>query len=1040
MKGLHRLTGWLVFAVAAFVYFLSVERTGSLWDCGEFILGAYKLQVVHPPGAPLFVLVGRLFTWVAEIFSDNPEDIAFAVNMMSGLCTAFAAAFIAWSTMMLSKLALVGREEDLDQGQHIAVAGSGLVAGLATAFASSIWFSAVEGEVYAMSTMFTTLTLWAVVKWYVLPDTPRNDRWLVFAVYAAGLSIGVHLLSILTFPALALFYYFKKYEKPNLKGMAIAAIAGVAIIVVIQRLVIVGIPALWTKLELLMVNSFGLPQHSGIVPTLLIVVAVAFLGIRYAHQKQHALLQQVFVALTLVVIGFSTIGVVVLRANAAPPINMNDPSDAMRLLPYLNREQYGERALLRGPDFDAQVASTDVNDRYGYIEESGKYEYTEYKIDINYNSRDLRLFPRMTDGTQGRPRLYKQWLGLDPNKPLPPGRPNAFDNVRFFVEYQLGWMYWRYFMWNFSGRQNGEQGFYSWDKSAGNWITGIAPLDAMRLGDQSELTDKMKNNPSRNTYYLLPFLFGLLGLLWHAQQRPNDFIGLLALFIITGIGIIVYSNQPPNEPRERDYVLAGSVFTYCMWIGMAVPALFQLFRDKLRSSAVVSGALATVLVFIAPLLMGVENFDDHSRNEQYGARDYASNFLNSVEENAIIFTYGDNDTYPLWYAQEVEGIRTDVRVVNLSLIAVDWYIELLRRQVNDSPPVKMSIPQEKLRGKLRNQVFYYNPSGQDRPMSLENFVKFIGEDHPLQGGSGRVIETHYPTTQVVIPVNKEEALRSGVVTAADTANVVSGIPVRVSDRQLLKDEIAILDILSSNLWERPIYWAVTTRIEKLFGMQDYTQLEGLALRFVPVRSQSENQIYGLLGSGRVNTGALFDNVTTRWRWGNFDQLDTYINHSYGPSVQSMQFAIQRGALALLAEGQEDKAVALTDQYFEAFPDMNFAYGIHAAYMLDVYSRTGKYDKAKPHMQILARNTLDQLDYFSTISDEMLRSSYNNDFQAALACADRLVQYAQRADDQQYLQELQADFGTFLGPETFAPEFPTPPVESLPDELRPAGEE
>ncbi|RMF01333.1 MAG: DUF2723 domain-containing protein, partial [Bacteroidetes bacterium] len=654
MKGLHRLTGWLVFAVAAFVYFLSAERTGSLWDCGEFILGAYKLQVVHPPGAPLFVLIGRLFTWVAQLFSDNLEDIAFAVNMMSGLCTAFAAAFIAWSTMMLSKLALVGREQTLDQGQDIAVAGSGLVAGLATAFASSIWFSAVEGEVYAMSTMFTTLTLWAVVKWYVLPDTPRHDRWLVFAIYAAGLSIGVHLLSILTFPALALFYYFKKYEQPNFKGMAIAAGVGVALIVLIQKLIIVGIPTLWTVFERFMVNDLGLPQHSGIIPTLLVVVAAIILGIRYAHHKQHAVLQQVFVALTLVVIGFSTIGVVVIRANAAPPINMNNPSDAMRLLPYLNREQYGERALLRGPDFDAQVERTEVTDRYGYIEESGRYEYTDYKIDIKYNTRDLRLFPRMTDGSQGRPRLYKQWLGLDPNKPLPPGRPNALDNLRFFVEYQLGWMYWRYFMWNFAGRQNGEQGFYSWDKSSGHWISGIAPLDAIRLGNQKDLPEKMRNDPSRNEYYLLPFLFGLLGLLWHAKQRPNDFIGLLALFIITGIGIIVYSNQPPNEPRERDYVLAGSIFTFCMWIGMAVPALFQIFRERLRSSGLVSAVLATALVFIAPLLMGVENFDDHSRRGHYGARDYASNFLNSVEENAILFTYGDNDTYPLWYAQEVE--------------------------------------------------------------------------------------------------------------------------------------------------------------------------------------------------------------------------------------------------------------------------------------------------------------------------------------------------------------------------------------------------
>ncbi|MEL7426831.1 MAG: DUF2723 domain-containing protein, partial [Bacteroidota bacterium] len=980
------------------------------------ILGAHKLQVVHPPGAPFFLLVGRMFTWVAELFSTNPEDIAFAVNMMSGLCSAMAAGFISWVTIDLSRLALVGREGETDTAQDYAIAGGGLVAGLATAFATSIWFSAVEGEVYAMSTMFTALTLWATVRWYVLPDKPESDRWLLFAVYSAGLSIGVHLLSMLTFPALALFYYFKKYKEHSFLGMAAAAGAGVAAIVIIQKLIIVGIPTLWTSMELLMVNDFGLPPHSGIVPTLLIVGTILFFGFRFAHQRKQAMLQQLFVGLTLVIIAFSTIGVVVIRANAATPVNMNNPSDAMRLLPYLNREQYGERPLFRGPDFDVDPNSrtTDVTDRYGLV--GDRYEKTDYKISVEYPSRSKRLFPRMGDNTLGRPRLYKQWLGMDPDKGTPAGRPSAGDNLSFFVNYQLGWMYWRYFMWNFSGRQNGQQGFYSWDESAGNWITGIGFLDAMRLGNQDALPDKMKNDPSRNVYYMLPFLFGLLGLFWHSSKRPNDFMGLLALFIITGIGIIVYSNQPPNEPRERDYVLAGSIFTYCIWIGMAVPALFQTLVSSLGSSRMVSALGAGALVLIAPLLMGFQNFDDHSRADHSGARDYASNFLNSLEEDAIIFTYGDNDTYPLWYAQEVENIRTDVRVVNLSLIAVDWYIDLLRRKVNDSDPIKMTIPREQLRGKLRNQVFYFNQSGQDRPMSLQNFIRFVGEDNPLSSQSGRVIEAHYPTKRVVIPVDKQEVLRKGVVSEADTAKIVPGIPVRVSDTQLLKDEIAILDIIASNLWDRPIYFAVTARMEKLFGMQDYMQLEGLALRLVPIKSESETNVYGLLGSGRVNTNALFDNVTEKWRWGNFDQEDTYVAHSYGPSVQSMQFAMQRGALALLEEGDRDRAVALVDEYFDAFPDMNFEYNIHAAYMLGIYSQADAYDKAKPHMQILARNIEQRLDYFMSLDDGVLQRSYGTDFQASIAVADRLVAYATRAGDTDYVNELRSVFGSFLQPE------------------------
>lgn len=1028
MKGLHRLTGWLVFAIAVIVYFLSVERTGSLWDCGEFILGAHKLQVVHPPGAPLFVLVGRIFTWFAELFGDvenKPENIAFAVNMMSGICTAFAAAFVAWVTMMLSKLAVVGRIEETDGNQDVAIALGGLVAGLATTFATSIWFSAVEGEVYAMSTMFTALTLWAMVKWYTLPDEPDSDRWMILAVYTAGLSIGVHLLSILTFPALALFYYFKKYKEHNFKGMVIATAAGVAAIVVIQKLVIVGIPTLWTKMELLTVNGLGLAPHTGIVPTLLIVGAVLYFAFRYAHQSKNAMLQQMFVALTLLVISFSTIGVVVIRANASTPVNMNAPSDAMRLLPYLNREQYGERPLLRGPDFDAKPEKTDLEDRYGLVD--GRYEYVDQKFSYVYANKDKRLFPRMTDGSMGRPNLYKQWLGLDPSKPLPPGRPSAADNIGFFVRYQLGWMYWRYFMWNFSGRQNGDQGFYDWDDSAGNWITGIKALDEARLGDQTYLTDKMANDPSRNVYYMLPFLFGLLGLFWHSQKRPNDFLGLLALFIITGVGIIIYSNQPPNEPRERDYVLAGSIFTYCIWIGMAVPALYGILSERLKMNNIGGAVAAGALVLIAPILMGTQNFDDHTRNGHYAARDYASNFLNSLEKDAIIFTYGDNDTYPLWYAQEVEGIRTDVRVVNLSLIAVDWYIDMLRRKTNDSAPIKMSIPSEKLRGKLRNQVVFDQMQATDRPISLQNFIKYIGEDHKLTFQNGFSLEASYRHNKVVIPVDKNAVLQNKTVGIQDTANIVPGIPLKIGN-QLLKDEVAILDILASNLWERPIYFAVTARMEKLFGIQDYTQLEGLALRIVPVKSKSENNLYGLLGSGRVNTDKIYDNIMNKWQWGNFDKEDTYVNNSYGPSVQSMQFAMQRAAQDLLRKGDKERAIALTDKYFEAFPDMNFEYSIHAAYMLAVYLQADAYSKAKPHMAILADNTMQRINYFESLDEARLRRSYGNDFQAALAIADRLVAYAQQGKDNAFRKELEDMFGSYIQPSQ--PELPPEIREAL----------
>lgn len=1031
-KTIANIAGWLVFAITATVFFFSVERTGSLWDCGEFILGAYKLQVVHPPGAPLFELIGRMFTWVADMVSENPEDIAFAVNLMSGISTAFAATFICWVTIMLGKLALVGRDMEMNTSEAMATAGAGIAAGLTTAFTTSIWFSAVEGEVYAMSTFFTTLTLWSMIKWYSLPDTPKTDRWMFFTIYVAGLSIGVHLLSILTFPALALFYYFKKYKKHTFWGMAAAAGIGVAIIVGIQRLIIVGIPKLWSTMELLMVNGFGLPFHTGLIPTLLIVFAIIFFGLRYAHRKENALLQYIIVGATLVTIGFSTIGVVVVRANAVPPINMNDPSDAMRLIPYLNREQYGERALLHGPHFEAQPISQEYDDRYGQVDD--EYKIVDQKISYVFAPEDKMLFPRMGDYTQNRGRLYKQWMGLNPDQPLPAGRPNQIDNISFFLRYQLNWMYFRYFMWNFAGRQNGEQGYYPWDKSSGHWLSGIKFIDEARLHDQDNLPSAFKEDKARNKYYMLPFLFGIIGLIFHLNRRRNDFLGLLALFVITGIGIIIYSNQPPNEPRERDYVLVGSFFTYAIWIGMATLAIFELFRKKLNFKGVAPAVLASAVVLVAPVLMGTENYDDHSRRLHTGARDYAANFLESCAPNAIIFTYGDNDTYPLWYAQEVEGIRTDVRVVNLSLIAVDWYINLLRRKVNDSPAIKLTLEPEDIRGRKRNQVFYVdndrNPNN-DPTVTLQDFMRFIGERHPV-AGNNREYESHFFTKKVVIPVNRNQLLAQGVITEQDTANVPNAIPVNLTNRDyLLKDDIAVLDIIASNIWDRPIYFAVTCRPDKLFGMQDFMQLEGLALRFTPVRSSSD-QVYGIIGSGRVDSEGIYDKVMNKFRWGNFDKYDLYVNNSYTPSVQSMQLMFRRAALDLAEKGDTTMAVELADKYFESFPDMNFPYDYRTNYLLQVYYQAGAPERAKPHAQILADRLVEYMNFYETIDPNVLSSSYRNAYSYNFQTMEELLQYVSNSGDSAFHEELKQKFAPFRIDQAQQPELPPPsPSSSAP---------
>lgn len=1008
-RKLGNLAGWLVFAIATIVYYFSVERTGSLWDCGEFVSGAYKLQVVHPPGAPMFLIIGRMFALVGEmIYGAGSEGIAFTVNFLSGVCTAFAAAFFAWSTFMIGKYLMVGRSEEVSQEQSVALAFAALVAGLGVAFSTSVWFSAVEGEVYAMSTFFTGLTVWAATKWFYLPNEPEHDRWLIFSIFAIGLSVGVHLLSILVFPLITLLYYFKKYEKHDLRGFLAASFAGLFLLFFTQSLVIIGIPKIWGAFELFMVNSLGLPQHSGLIPTLAIIGALIYFGLRYAHRNKHGFAQKLIVAASLIVIGFSTIGVVLTRSNAGTPINMNEPTNALRLIPYLNREQYGDRPLLRGPQFDAEIVDTESSDRYDYVEKKGKYEVVDQKLDYVYKDSDKTLFPRMADRTQGRPGIYRrEWMNGRS------GSPSFTDNIRFFLGYQVGWMYWRYFMWNFAGRQNGTQGFSPGNSSDGNWLSGIKPLDEARLHNMDKLTDDMKNHRARNTYYMLPFLFGLLGVFFHYSKDKKTFLAYLALFAITGLGIIVQSNQPPREPRERDYVLVGSFMTYCMWMGLGVLALYEILKERANLKGIVPAALAGLIVLVAPVLMGTQNFDDHSRRLHKGARDYATNFLESVAPNAILFTYGDNDTYPLWYAQEVEGIRTDVRVINLSLIAVDWYINQARRRINDSPPIKLTISEEAYRGRQRIQVPVAPFKNKNRgAMNALDAVRFVGEDHSAELG-GR-LESYLPSNKLFLPVDKSLPLEKMGLSPADADRIPDRVEFTIPGNNIYKGDLAVLDIIASNLWERPIYFAVTSRDKALIGLQDYTQLEGLALRVVPIKSNSQSP-YGMVGLGRVAIDSAFHNITREWQWGNFDKVETFIDHSYGPSVQSMQFAMLRLAEALLNKQDKQRAIEVADTYFEAFPHFNFPYNFNTLSMIRVYVAADAYDKAKPRLETLAEQTRQELEFYSSLSRDDMKD-FQQEIRFANNTMNQMMQVVKEAKDSELEANLQEMFAQYQQPD------------------------
>ena len=1001
------LSSWLVFIITMVVYYFSAERTGSLWDVGEFILGAYKLEVVHPPGAPLFMLVGRLFTWVASIISSDPADIAFAVNLMSGVCTAFGAFLVARITMMLGRLTMVEKGVETTAGQNLQLSFAGLVSGLSMAFCTSIWFSAVEGEVYAMSTFFTILTLWSAIRWYVLPDTPKADKWLVFTAYSAGLSIGVHLLSLLTLPAIGVLYYNKKWKEHSLLGYVLSFVAGAAAIIFIQKVVIVGIPSLWLSLEIFLVNSIGLPIHSGLVAALLVVAAVTVGLLRLAHVKRNAVLQWLTMSALMTMIGFSTIGVIFIRANADTPINMNVPSDATRILPYLNREQYGERALLYGPHFDSQPIELAEKDRYGRV--GDKYEIVDKKLDYVYNNRDKMLFPRIGHSEGPRPQLHREWYKHLMGKELR-GRPSYLYNLKFMFSYQMGWMYWRYFMWNFVGKQNASQGFSPWDKSSGHWQSGITPIDEWRLHETSEMTDTMKNDKGKNSYYFLPLIFGIIGLLYHARKDKKTFAAIFLLFLITGLGLILYSNQPPNEPRERDYVLVGSFFTFCIWIGLSVLAITKLAVEKAKLSGSIAPLVAGVLVLTAPIIMGFENFDDHSRMGIYASRDYAANFLNSVDENAIIFTYGDNDTYPLWYAQEVENIRRDVRVVNLSLIAVDWYIQKLVRKVNDSPPLKLTIPLEEYRGNKRNQVFVYErePGTATVPVNIYEELDFIGNKENNARG-----QTVMRSRNLYIPIDRNAMISKGLMSIKDTANMVNRIDLKLPQgtRYITKDQLAVMDVIASNIQDRKIYFAVTCKNEKLLGLNDYMQMEGLGLRIIPVRSRSVQGL-SIYGSGRVATDKAYDNIVNKWKWGNLDKKDAFVDESYAAELQAMKIVMMRTAQDLADKGQTQKAVDLSVEYLNAFPHFNFAYDESIVPFIEIIAKYGDKELAKKHLEILAEETRQKLNFYISLDDDEL-PSFMTELQYSMRGASEIQATAQIIGDQELINKYQTEFSSYI---------------------------
>jgi hypothetical protein len=889
---LNNIFGWLTFLIAMVVYTLTLEPTVSFWDCGEFIMAAEKLQVCHPPGAPLFLLIGRFFALFA--FGDASK-VPFMMNMLSALMSALTVLFTFWTITHLARKIVAKPYEELFPVQMIAIIGAGLVGALTLTFSDTFWFSAVEAEVYAASCFFTAITFWAILKWENIASEKHADRILVLIAYMVGLAIGVHLLNLLVIPAVVFVYFFRKYEPTTLRLFKAGGMS-LLILIVIQFIIIPGLPLMSAKSDYFFVNTLGLPFYSGFAFFWIFLIAAFTWGIWYSIKKRKIMMNTALLCVAFVIIGYASYATLFIRSMADVPHDHQNVEDPFALVSFINREQYGDRPLGRGQYYTAtQPVRIDYEDTYRKGKE--RYEIGEKKEIPIYDNDQMTIFPRMWSSRGDHVQAYREWEGIPEGK-----KPRFSQNLDFFFTYQLGFMYWRYFFWNFVGRQNDIQGHG--EISNGNFLTGIDFIDRFWLGPQKGLPQVMKDNKGRNTYFALPLLLGIFGLFFHFKKDAKDAFVVTLLFLFTGILIIVYLNFPPLQPRERDYAYVGSYQTFCIWVGLGVLWLWDLLARKInRTNAAV---LATAVGLLAsPVLMATQNWDDHDRSNRRTALDFAKDYLNSCAPNAVLFTNGDNDTYPLWYIQNVEQYRTDVRVVNLSLLNTDWYADILKRPVYNSPPIPGSLTPDKYRQGTRDYVIYYNNPAlkidQTKSYNLKDIIDFIGNDKDPRAKftyNARTTLSYFPTKKFFIPVDKDAVLANGTVAAKDADSIVSRVEFDIDKNGIYKNDLIVLDFIANNNWERPVYFTTTTGREAYLNMEDYFQLEGLAYRLVPVKARDRSA-----GEGRINTDIMYDNMMNKFVWGNMDQ-DVYLDGTILRQCRNFRMTMFRLAMTLSDEGKE----------------------------------------------------------------------------------------------------------------------------------------
>ena len=1074
-KKWNNILGWIAFLIALITYSLTVEPTVSYWDAGEYILTSAKLQVGHPPGAPLFQMLGAMFS---TFTFGNGELTGLMLNMVSAVSSAFTILFMFWSiSLLLQKMA---KNEKNSKSKTAAILGSALVGSLAFAFTDSFWFNAVETEVYAMATLIMAILFYLGLRWERDMNNPRGNRWLILIAFVIGLSFGVHFMGLLTIPAIGLIYYFKNYKTVTIKNFIIANVVSVAILLFIFKLLAPNILRFFSLLEIFFVNTIGLPFNSGSIIAGIILVAAIYYGLKYTRQKNYVRLNTGVLCLVFIVIGFSSWLMLPIRANANVVINENNPSSARELLAYYNLEQYPETHLFYGPLFTDQYCGLDKNNPY--VDDKPKYEkdYTLGKYVIvndfkdakqNYNSEQASILPRMWSAENAENYMmfsgfldfdlkseyildpsikrkldefiynyqngklseteynqfvanYGEELSLHINEGeirnviskfkndvargavdyedynnflkqygqqyLDIQKPSLASNIAYMFEYQLGYMYWRYFMWNFTGRQDDIQGRYD---NHGNWISGIKAFDSWHLGQsQDNLPSDVKNNKARNTYFFFPLILGLIGLFFLFNKDKKLFWTLLVFFLFTGVAIQVYTNVRPFEPRERDYSVVGSFYVFAIWIGFGVYAIFDALRSKIKSNMLAPG-ITLVCLILVPTILAANNWDDHDRSGKYTAKAMAKKYLDSCEENGILFSIGDNDTFALWYAQEIEGFRTDVRVVNTSLFQTDWYIDQMKRKAYESEPVPSSLTHDQYKYGTRDYIMkrtYYIDPVTEKPkptyskdtLMIKDFIDFVTSDNPktkfkrileLQGEDPNQYPSqlrntnYYPVENIRIPVNKEQVLKNGIVKQKDADKIVPYIDIKIEESALYKQRLLMLDIVANNDWKRPIYFTGGAFGEDDYiWMKDYLQLDGMVYKLVPIKTPVERA--NPFDMGRVDSDLMYNKVIN-WDWGNSGSDAIY----HDPETRRNSITY-RGNLArlieqLINEDKLDKAEEIADIAMKNMPVDKFGYYTLLEPYIGAYYETGAKEKARQLFKDVAEKYQENLKYYSELSRE-----------------------------------------------------------------------